>query len=252
MSEDLNRSLWDSVKSISSDHIKQANIGGQNMLSVGAIPMIEAMTAAFGPIGQNWWYEIKEERFDNTKPMMIGGAPVVVDGATIWEQTHTILINLHIDFGGGAKSYPHFGHTPYRYASSGGKIIVDQEAPKKSLTDALKKCLSLLGVAADVYSGALDNPEYAAQVDDEIKIKKADSDAQKTDEMLVEMKLTLDSTLRLIAECDYAMAARTANKNITYFSHRLNSITPKIKNAATSALSQIKSALDAKKQEETK
>lgn len=244
--------LWNKVKSISREHTKRANVGGQDMLSVNSIAMVELLTSAIGPIGDKWFYSIKEERYDNTRPLMIGGAPVIVDGATLWEQTHTVRLEFYIDHGPGFHSFEQYGHTPYRYATSSGKIMVDQEAPKKSVTDALKKCMSLLGVAADVYSGALDNPDYAAQVDDEMKIKQADSDAQKTDEMLAEMKAALDSTLRFIAECDYEIAARTANKNITYFNHRLVSITPRIKHAAASALTQIKAALEAKKQEQSK
>jgi hypothetical protein len=40
---------------------------------------------------------------------------------------------------------------------------VDDEAPKKSLTDAVGKCLSLLGFAADVHMGLWDGDKYTAE-----------------------------------------------------------------------------------------
>jgi hypothetical protein len=74
-------------------------------------------------------------------------------------------------------SVEHFGHTPFTYRSKYG-LSVDDNAPKKSLTDAIKKCLSMLGFSADVFLGEWDDREYveAARVKDQIK--RADNKEQ--------------------------------------------------------------------------
>ena len=245
-----NLKIWGAVKAVDKAALKQANIGGQNMLSVNGIVMVEAITAAIGPIGKNWYYSIADERYENTKPMMRGQEFIVVDGAALWEQTHTIVLNFHINHGDGFVTFPQFGHTPYRYMTKNGSIMVDQEAGKKSLTDALKKCLTMLGVAADVYSGALEDYHYAAQVQDEIEIKKADTSAEKAKAMIEEMGARMKSSLELIEnpENDYAMAARSVRPNIAWFSNRMASTLPEISKPATQAVNKIESALAAKKQ----
>jgi len=52
---------------------------------------------------------------------------------------------------------------------------VDEEAPKKSLTDAMKKCLSLLGVCSDVFMGEFDDRTYVEAAQLESDLKKADN-----------------------------------------------------------------------------
>ncbi|MCY1179870.1 hypothetical protein D9M73_202890 [compost metagenome] len=56
----------------------------------------------------------------------------------------------------------------------GGKIITDWEAAKKSLTDAIGKCLQPLGFAADIHMGLFDDAAYVETVRDEVAIAKAE------------------------------------------------------------------------------
>lgn len=245
-----NLKLWDSVRSIDQRYTRAANVGGQNMLSVNGLAMVELFTAAFGPIGKNWTYSLRDERYENTRPMMRGNEPIIIDGAALWEQTHTVVIDFMINHGDEWQSFQCFGHTPYRYLTGSGKIMVDQEVGKKSTTDALKKALSLLGVAADVYSGALDDKDYAVQVQDQIEIKAADSNADKTSEMLEEMRVRLNAALEFLAtDAEYAISAKTVKPALIWFSNRMASSNPSISRPATAAVSKIQAALDAKKQD---
>ena len=41
--------------------------------------------------------------------------------------------------------------------------MVDEDAPKKSVTDGMVKCLSLIGVAGDIFSGRWDDSKYVAE-----------------------------------------------------------------------------------------
>ncbi|MEQ4657635.1 hypothetical protein [Providencia manganoxydans] len=70
-----------------------------------------------------------------------------------------------------------YGATPYRYQTNYG-IKVDGEVIKKSLTDAIKKALSMLGFSSDVFMGMHDNPEYVASNKLEYEIKAATDNAE--------------------------------------------------------------------------
>ena len=62
---------------------------------------------------------------------------------------------------------------------------MDTEAPKKSLMDAIKKSLSMLGFAHDVFLGEWDDPSYVAVRTAESEINKADD---KEEALLVELE----------------------------------------------------------------
>ena len=54
------------------------------------------------------------------------------------------------------------GQTRAAYISAAGKHIMDEDAPKKSATDGMVKCLSMLGFAGDIFSGQWDDSKYVA------------------------------------------------------------------------------------------
>ncbi|CQD77934.1 Uncharacterised protein [Yersinia intermedia] len=73
---------------------------------------------------------------------------------------------------------------------------------KKSLTDAIKKALSMLGFSADVWLGMHDNPEYKAENDIEFAIKNASEKAgdsvrlrKELDEKLTKVGNTITSAV---------------------------------------------------------
>ncbi|WP_434771820.1 hypothetical protein [Pseudomonas entomophila] len=52
-------------------------------------------------------------------------------------------------------------------------MTTDGEAPKKSLTDAIKKALSMLSFSADVFLGLFDDNAYVQQRQEETAIEVA-------------------------------------------------------------------------------
>jgi hypothetical protein len=239
-----NLKIWDAVKSIDARSIKEGSRATQGRMSVDGLEMVRVFTAEFGPIGKNWDYEIVSDELIETVPM-IGFEP-------LFELIHKLRLRLNINHGDGWRSFEQYGHTKVRYvAGRGGSspyITFDDEYAKKSTTDALKKCLSLLGVAADIYSGALDDHNYAAEVQDKIEIKRAESASEERDKMIEEMKARIESSLDFIAKAsDYAQAARTVKPNLVWFSHRAASNIKQISIPATRALATINAALDARK-----
>ena len=98
-----------------------------------------------------------------TSDEMIAGAPIFQPGTfevIAHAQTHKLTINFWYKLNGHKYFITHTGITPYIYWNMDMSTIwTDHEAPKKSLTDAIKKCLSVLGFCADVYQQTIyDDP----------------------------------------------------------------------------------------------
>lgn len=181
-----NMKIWDSFGTTDPDYTKTNKQGGRSSTAITPVYMVKLATKALGPIGVGWGYSVVEERFDNTAPIVLvngdkdnGVMPVyMMDGDNIvYEKTHTVLIEMWIK--GSDKTFSQYGHTRYSYLTKTGSFYVDHEYGKKSITDAMTKCLSLLGVCSDVYMGEFDDQGYqqAAQLEHDLK-KAEDKDAE--------------------------------------------------------------------------
>jgi len=173
-----NLKLWDSFGKTDPKYTKAANVDGNKLTSLDGVYMVSLVTESLGPIGEGWGYKVIEDRMDNTKPIMIledGKKIMLRDGENIvWEVDHTILIEMWQ--GAKENTFSQYGHTKFRYMKTdGSKMIIDHEYAKKSLTDAMKKCLSLIGVCADVFMGEFDDRSYQSAAQLENDLKKADN-----------------------------------------------------------------------------
>ncbi|MFL7769506.1 MAG: hypothetical protein ACTH3P_06295 [Proteus vulgaris] len=184
-----NLSIWKRVQRTDPRFTKPLEGMGFIGTSINSNYMFMRATEIFGPIGEGWGYEVLEEKFIDGKPLV---EPVLDernkqvatrflrdgDGALFCEQNHSIKIRfwyiIECETRGEFESY---GATPYRYQTNYG-IKVDGEAIKKSLTDAIKKALSMLGFSSDVFMGMHDNPEYLASNKLEFEIKNASEKAE--------------------------------------------------------------------------
>ena len=210
-----NLDLWNKVSTTDPAYTKSFNQGFSGT-SINSTYLIMQATENWGMIGLGWGYEIVEERTDN------GGPVYNADGEILGHiQTHTIKLCLWVKQGDEYARVEHFGHTPYTYYSAkNNKWITDQEAPKKSLTDALKKCLSMFGFSADIYLGLYDDRSYVDEVKAQSAIDKADNKAdeilkQKQEYMdLLEKNLKLIKTATNLNELEalYKSIARKANR----------------------------------------
>jgi len=168
--------IWKAVEKTATTATKQANVNGQTITAIDTIYMVKLATKVFGPVGIGWGYKIDVDRFDQ-------GAPVLLKEQVIgYEQTHTCQLTLWYEWEGKRGEVTHFGHTRAVYMTNKGKFITDGEAPKKSVTDAMKKCLSQLGFAADIFTGLYDDQQYVAQRQAETRLEQAedfDTELQK-------------------------------------------------------------------------
>lgn len=163
--------IWLAVDTTPTDAVKPAKVDGQDITSIDQMYMIRKATELFGPIGIGWNFTIEDERYDQGEPIQDPKTHEVVGHVL----THTVRLSLWFRWN-GEKSDPitQYGHTRYLYRTRNGGWKTDSEAPKKSVSDAIKKCLSLLGFAADVYTGRFDDQDYVATRNAETRIAKAE------------------------------------------------------------------------------
>jgi len=172
-----NLALWDAVEKTDSAYTKEySGAGGFSGTSINVTYLVKKATKYLGALGIGWGYEIEEERYDSGAPLSVKGEPAKdAEGMTVRAMVHTIKLKFWYrdPQTGDRGELVHYGHTPYVYANKYG-VQTDMEAPKKSLTDALKKCLSMLGFAGDIFMGLYDDIHYLNEIRDEFAIKKAD------------------------------------------------------------------------------
>ena len=158
MSENLK--IWDALKDTDPKTTKDVEGKGFTMTAINPCSVHHKLTGLFGPCGIGWGFELADEWYRS--------------GHTDGENTHKVHV-VRIGFwyvapdSGGEKSalIPAFGQTDFCYQRSkwvdGKQIkfwVTDEEAPKKSLTDAINKAASLIGVSADIFSGGWDANKY--------------------------------------------------------------------------------------------
>lgn len=195
-------SIWKRVQRTDPRFTKPLDGMGFTGTSINGTYMIMRATEIFGPIGIGWNYEVIEERFIDGKPLT---EPVLDernkqvatrflrngDGTLFCEQHHSVKIKFwYLTPTGDRAEFESYGATPYLYQTHYGPKS-DGEIMKKSLTDAIKKALSMLGFSSDIYLGMHENPEYVAKNKIESDIKAAVDDA---DEM-IRIKNELDDKL---------------------------------------------------------
>ena len=159
-----NKALW--VRAFTTDPRAVKPITGKQYKGNSPKPywIIERLTDEFGPCGLGWGFTILSERFER-----FGDA----------ESLHIAVVRLWYVMDGQRGEFEQVGQTRSSYMSAAGKFIVDEDAPKKSVTDALVKCASYLGFAGDIFSGMWDDSKYVAHADAHWREREAEEDPQR-------------------------------------------------------------------------
>lgn len=168
---DKNMQIWNQVEKTDTRYTKDAKVGGQQITSLNGTAMIMKATEIFGPVGIGFGWSVVEERFDPGAEMFVGEGDK--RASLGFELNHTIKIKFWFELDGKRGEIEQYGCTRYLYKSKFG-TTTDGEAPKKSLTDAIKKSLSMLGFSADVFLGLFDDDEYVTQLKEEEALANAD------------------------------------------------------------------------------
>lgn len=174
-----NLDIWGAVEITDPSATKPyKGAGGFEGTAINFTATVKKATEQFGPIGTGWGYEIVEERFDEGGVIMEKNEALGQNVEIGKHIMHTIRLKLWVMVDGNRSEVEHFGHTPYVYKNKWG-IQTDMEAPKKSLTDAIKKCLSMFGFSADVFLGLFDDREYVESQRERENVDKADNQAER-------------------------------------------------------------------------
>lgn len=142
-----NLGLWDLVKRTNPQFIKGFDNGSFQGTATDPVHVYQKATEAFGPCGIGWgWHEVKDE--------------VYADPSEKATAVHYLTIKFWFVWNGQRGEFPAYGGTTLARDTSKGRRQVDEDAKKKSLTDAIGKALSFLGFTADVRLGLFENEKY--------------------------------------------------------------------------------------------
>ena len=129
------------------------------------------LTKIFGPVGEGFGWDVVSEAWQP-----VGNETIHWCRIKFW---HTDRNN----------TFDSYGQTRAAYTTAGGKALVDEDAPKKSLTDAVIKAASHVGIAANIFLGRWDDQKYVDQLQEEFDQKdKPTPNEIIRDGMLVDIK----------------------------------------------------------------
>ena len=138
--------------------------------------IVQRATETFGPCGKGWGVKIVSERFERFSDT---------------EVLHIAHVLVWYMLDGARCEIEQMGQTRAAYVTSKAKHIVDEDAPKKSVTDGMVKCLSMLGFAGDIFSGRWDDSKYVAWAAEETHRREQ---PRITDAQAAEIKQLLQDT----------------------------------------------------------
>lgn len=162
-----NTALWETLGKTDPKHTKPFNrAGGFKGTALKPMWAIKMLTETFGPVGKGWGYD---------KPVFqvveAGGEILVYSTVGAW-----VASNIGPD-GEPARFYGVGGDKVLTKRQSG--TFADDEAFKKSFTDALMNAFKHLGVGADIHMGQFDDSKYVAAVAREFAEGASDGEPDK-------------------------------------------------------------------------
>ena len=167
MKEENNTFLWDRFKHTDPSYTKPFPKFGKTLTTIDPMYQVMTMTRVFGPVGKGWSYDAKYHYTD----------------ANVFAEVKIVYCVEDILYRYGPVS-----SVCALYKKAG---TLDDEAPKKALTDAMTKAFSHLGVSADVFLGMFDNSKYVQSMKEKfngkaskegIKVKIVDLNKTRKDD----------------------------------------------------------------------
>lgn len=150
--ETKNLRYWDQFSDIDPKYTKA--ITGKPYKGTSPNPhyVIRCLTEMFGPVGEGFGWDVEAEGFEH-----IGE-----------EVLHWCRIRF---WHGTGKGFSAYGQTKALMKTRNG-FMSDEDAPKKSLTDAITKAAAQVGVASNIFLGRWDDSKYVAEVNAEYRAKE--------------------------------------------------------------------------------
>ena len=141
-----NRFVWDNMKETDPRFTKRVNKGFGEITTIDPQWQIMRMTEMFGPVGRDWNYAV---HYHYTNDLVFAEVSV----ATSKTENDNTFWNY---FGPVCSVQKLFRKTG----------ALDDEAPKKAMTDALTKAFSHLGLCSDIFMGKFDDSKYVQKLEE--------------------------------------------------------------------------------------
>ena len=187
--------IWESLCKTNPDFTKEAPSSyGKKITTIDPMYQIQCMTEVFGPVGQGWKYTVEYKYQDG-----LVFAEVCI---------HYCVHNNWFQYGPVCS-------VQNLSKKNGG---LDDEAPKKAMTDAMTKAFSHLGMSADVFLGKFDDNKYVEDLKKEfatkiIEIPKKKQNGKKNSKLPHVSQSTIDQIKADIESINEAKDLREFRKD---------------------------------------
>lgn len=195
--------VWRAVTKVPNQYTTESTFGFR-FTAIEGYWMFQKATELWGPCGIGWGYDILDDYYTD-------GVPLTDDMPIVLSKIHTCKIALW--YPECVKPIVQYGHTEFIKLEK-GKPVADGEAPKKSLTDAIKKALSMLGFGAEIYMNQMEGDyKESRRLEDAIeKAEDREAEVKKQKEELnryVIKNLGLIETAQTTSELNGLLTAGT-------------------------------------------
>tara|TARA_R100001163_G_scaffold22096_1_gene18743 strand:+ start:64 stop:741 length:678 start_codon:yes stop_codon:yes gene_type:complete len=155
--QNKNMKIWQTLSKTNPNYTRTAPSSyGKRITTIDPMYQIQMMTDLFGPVGIGWKYKVDYK---------------YIDGLVFAEVTIKYFTNEWHEYGPVCS-------VQNLSKKNGG---LDDEAPKKAMTDAMTKAFSHLGMSADVFLGKFDDSKYVEQMKKEFSQPKKNSRSSDTE-----------------------------------------------------------------------
>ena len=146
--QNKNMKIWETLSKTNPNYTRTAPSSyGKRITTIDPMYQIQMMTDLFGPVGIGWKYKVDYK---------------YIDGLVFAEVTIKYFTDEWHEYGPVC--------SVQNLSKKNGNL--DDEAPKKAMTDAMTKAFSHLGMSADVFLGKFDDSKYVEQMKQEFSQPK--------------------------------------------------------------------------------
>jgi len=203
-----NMNIWDRVEATDPAYTKNFSRGGGfKGTSINAQYNIKKATQIFGPNGIGWGVDILDEKYVEGKPLQVAN-----DAVLCREVIHVLKVSVwYVIEGERFHTSPQFGQTTFVGANKYGPFT-DEEAPKKTMTDAMNKCLALLGFGGDIFLGLYDDNKYVNDKKAQfVQEKKAEEKKAQANDPNIAWAKNFDKKLQSVKTIDELEKLKSEN-----------------------------------------
>jgi hypothetical protein len=203
-----NTHIWDALKKTDPNHTKNfKRAGGFSGTAIKPIYCTLKLTELFGPCGVGWGMDKPE-----FQTVCAGEDIAVYCTAGLW----------YIYDGAKAQVYG-VGGDFVRKTNKNGPFV-DDEAFKKSYTDALSNAMKQIGVGADVHMGQFEDIKYVNELKQEFSDKKAPPQKKVESNELKEAKIEAEAISKAIKTSPHVTALESLVDQVTPQLEKIKSI----------------------------